>query len=195
MKKKKVLEDLYDYCRWNDSENVKNLLNKFSDFIDVLDDRGIFLRLAISGDNLEMLRSLLTYFEEKQFPRKNTEYEEAKNKLIEILENATDSVDLSPEMKQVLSPYIDFEGSEHDTLNDSFLDMDPVTFFENKNEPGSDLLNEEVLRRFNTEQISQKQIIEDVLGFNSHDITENHEDSNVELQLALVGKLNETEAH
>jgi hypothetical protein len=128
MKNKKVLEDLYDYCRWNDSKNVKKLLKKSSD-IDILDDRGIFLRLAISGNNLEILKSLLTYFEEKQFSTKNTEYHQVREKLVEILENATDSIELSPEIKEVLSPYIDFENSDHNTLNDSFSDLENLLGF------------------------------------------------------------------
>jgi hypothetical protein len=189
---------LYTFFCSNNSSNILFSLKEF-DGIDVLYQNGFFFSCAISKGNVEICKALITYFEDKQFPVKDRKYEEAKEKLIEILGNATDNVVLSPEMKKVLSPYIDFEGSEHDTLNDSFSDVDQTIFVENfnKDTASDNLLNEEVLRRFNaeTKKISQKQIIEDVLGFNSHDISKNYEDSSGELQLALVGKLNETEAH
>jgi hypothetical protein len=91
------------------------------DNIDILYENGIFFNFAISKGNVEICKALITYFEDKQFPTKSTEYQEAKDKLIEILENATDSVELSIEMKNILSSYINFEFSEDDRLNDSFF--------------------------------------------------------------------------
>jgi len=119
---------LYDFCRWNDTKKVQELLD-FSDDINILYDNGGFFDFAISKGNVEICKSLLNYFETKQFPIKNTEYQEAKEKLVEILENATDSIELSPEIKEVLLPYIDFENSEHNTLNDSFSNLEDLLVF------------------------------------------------------------------
>ena len=113
-------KNLYDFCRWNETEQVVRILNNFKD-IDVLYENGSFFDFAISKNNFEICKSLLDFFENKQFPIKDVQYQEEKNKLIEILENATDSVELSIEMKNILSPYINFESSEDDRLNDSFF--------------------------------------------------------------------------
>ena len=113
-------KNLYDFCRWNETERVVRILNNFKD-IDVLYENGSFFDFAISKNNSEICKALLDYFENKQFPVKNVQYQEEKSKLIEILENATDSVELSIEMKNILSPYINFESSEDDRLNDSFF--------------------------------------------------------------------------
>jgi hypothetical protein len=120
-------KSLYNFCGWNDTKRVQQLLDTFDD-IDILYENGSFFDFAISKGNVEICKALITYFENKQFPTKNTEYQEAKDKLIEILENATDSVDLSLEMKVVLTPYVNFESSEDDRLNDSFLDEIDIAF-------------------------------------------------------------------
>lgn len=121
-------KSLYNFCGWNDTKRAQELLDLFDD-IDILYENGVFFDLAISKGNVEICKSLLNYFENKQFPTKNTEYQEAREKLVEILENATDSIELSPEIKEVLSPYIDFENSEHNTLNDSFSNLENLLVF------------------------------------------------------------------
>lgn len=126
-------KSLYNFCGWNDTKRVQELLDLFDD-IDILYENGVFFDLAISKNNVEICKFLLSYFETKQFPIKNSKYQEAREKLVEILENATDSVELSPEIKEVLSPYIDFESSEHNTLNDSFSNLEDLLVF-NYDEP------------------------------------------------------------
>ncbi len=123
-----------DFCSANDTSSVKQMLDIF-DNIDILYDHGIFFDFAISKGNEEICNALLTYFENKQFPVKNREYEDAKKKLVEVLENATDNIDLSLEMKKVLSPYIDFEGSV-DSRDHDFDDCDlqlPISFEHDQN--------------------------------------------------------------
>jgi len=115
---------LYNYCCWNDTNQIIKILdryNKDSDEINILYENGAFLNSSISKNNFEMCKSLLDFFENKQFPIKDVQYQEERSKLIEILENATDSVELSIEMKNILSSYINFESSEDDRLNDSFF--------------------------------------------------------------------------
>ena len=183
---------LYTFFCSNNSSNILFSLKEF-DGIDVLYQNGFFFSCAISKGNVEICKALITYFEDKQFPVKDRKYEEAKEKLIEILGNATDNVVLSPEMKKVLSPYIDFEGSEHDTLNDSFSDIDQTTFIENLNKDAvsKNLLNEEILRKFDIEikQNSQIKTMENLLDFGdsgTHYQAEEHDATNIVLSGNLV---------
>ena len=112
MKKNNMYNNnLYTFFCTNNTSNIKTILEIFNE-IDVLYENGIFFEFALSkGNNVDVCKALLSYFENKQFPEKNREYEEAKGKLIEILENITSDMDISSEMQKVLSPYIDFEDS------------------------------------------------------------------------------------
>jgi hypothetical protein len=109
MKNKLYNDSLYTFCCQNNTYNTELMLKTFKE-LDVLYEEGSFFNFAISKNNIEICKALLDYFENKQFPIKDAKYEEGKNKLKEILENATDSIELSSEMKHELSPYLDFEG-------------------------------------------------------------------------------------
>ncbi len=158
---------LYDFCRWDDTKRVQELLDLFDD-IDILYENGAFFDFAISKENIEICKVLLDYFEIKQFPIKNTEYKEAKNKLIEILENATDSIELSIEMKNILSPYINFECSEDNRLNDSFFNdyhlQDQPYYEENIKTPP--IIKSKSMGYLNTDTDSSNEIID--IAFSSH---------------------------
>ena len=108
---------LYSDLRCNDTYRAKDMLNTSKD-INVLYQEGAFFRFVIKNNNVETCSALLTYFETKQFSKKNTEYQEAKEKLIEILENAICEREIPKEMKQVLSPYLDFEGDLYSRLQE-----------------------------------------------------------------------------
>lgn len=113
---------IYNFCCSDDTKYVNTLLSNFDD-IDILYKNGILFDIAIGNKNTEICKSLLEYFEEKQFAVKNDRYEKAKEKLIEILENAIDDLDIPLEMKEVLSPYINFDNSfDEDRLNNLSLD-------------------------------------------------------------------------
>ena len=150
-------KDLYDFCNWNETKYVQSVLSRFNN-LDVLYEEGILFRFAISKGNSDICGSLLKYFDEVQFPIKNKSYEEAKEKLTDILENATDGVELSQGMKEVLAPYIDFEGSIDERLNDSFLDEITIPFENetlNSSEEERNLAgNNEVVTNHNSEVIS-----------------------------------------
>ena len=109
--------DVTDYINWGDISLILTKLKEFK-YFDVLYDEGRFFSLAIEKNYCEIVKSLIQYFETKQFPIKNNEYSEAKEKLKEILEDATDSIETSAEMKQVLSPYLDFEGDLDNRLQE-----------------------------------------------------------------------------
>ena len=141
----KIQENLYSYCRWNDTEEVINILQQSSD-IDILYENGRLFDFALSENNYEICKSLLEYFENKQFPFKNKDYEEAKEKLTEILENAIDGIDLSPEMQEVLRSYVNFDNSFEDRLNDSFLNE--IDLPVEREDGNNTILTEKVLNDF-----------------------------------------------
>ena len=79
---------LYNYCCWNDTNQIIKILDKYnkdSDEINILYENGAFLNSSISKNNFEMCKSLLDFFENKQFPIKDVQYQEERSKLIEIL--------------------------------------------------------------------------------------------------------------
>ena len=68
---------MYHYCRRDYTEKAVAILEKSND-IDIFYEDGIFFKFAISKSNVKVCKSLLEYFNNKQFPVKNQGYEEAK---------------------------------------------------------------------------------------------------------------------
>lgn len=109
-------------CR-NDNKEVLALLENDTS-LDVMHDEGTFFNMSIESGYTEIVQTLLDYFNKSQlakYQNGSTEYLLLKTKIRDILEIAIEDVNLSEEMKKVLSSYIDFEGSEHGTIDD-FLD-------------------------------------------------------------------------
>ena len=189
-----INKTLYNFFCWNDIKEIKAILNTFED-VDILYKNGVFFDFAISKGNVEICKALITYFEDKQFSIKNIQYQEAKNKLQEILENITDNIDLSLEMKQILAPYIDFEGSDHDTLNDSLLDDYKVAFDEmlEKNNSNENFLTEDNLKKLNEVMENKVKTSENLISFHSapeliHRQLDHYEDpSNKDVHVSLSG--------
>lgn len=148
---------LYNFCCANETRYALIILDSFND-IDVLYKEGVFFDLAVANKNISICKALLNYFETTQFPVKNQRYEEAKEKLTEVLENATDGIELSKEMKEVLAPYIDFEDSIDERLNDSFLEDITIPFenetFNSSEEERGLVGNNEPITNHNSEVIS-----------------------------------------
>jgi hypothetical protein len=136
---------IYNFCCSNDTKYVKILLSNFDD-IDVFYKNGILFDIAISNNNIKICEALFEYFETKQFSIKNTDYDKAKEKLTEILENAIDGIDLSTEMQEVLRPYVNFDNSFEDRLNDSLLNE--IDLPVEREDGNNTILTEEVLNDF-----------------------------------------------
>ena len=177
---------LSDYIAWGDSNLVTKELSHISN-LDLFYNEGRFFNFAISENNYEICKSLIDYFENKLFPVKNDVYEEAKEKLTEILENAIDGVEVSKETQEVLSPYINFDNSFEDRLNDSFLNEInlPVEFerdkvFDEKN-GNNTILTEEVLNDFQ-EQIKIVDKSSPTYTGSTHD--NQHDNDNQEVKIA-----------
>ena len=131
--KNKLNTDLSNCLSLRKFEKVKLLLKQNINDIDVLYKDGIFFELAISKENSDILKALLNYFEENQLSKydaRSEEYIGLQKRIMDILEIVIDGVDLSPKMKEVLSSYIDFGGSE-DSREHDFESFDfnvPISF-------------------------------------------------------------------
>jgi len=110
---------LSNYCRWNDNKSVMEVLNQNLD-IDLTYNDNVYFRLAFKNNNVEMLNSLLDYYEKTQLQGdSNTlEYKVTKHKLQQVLQNAINSVDISKEMQIVLDKYLPKEEDSDQELDD-----------------------------------------------------------------------------
>ena len=96
---------LKHYCTSNKFQLIREILNDNLN-LDVLIDNGICFYFAIRHKNTDILKSLFEYFETKQYPEKNEEYEDAKKQLVDYLEEIVRDRILSPEIRKILSPYL-----------------------------------------------------------------------------------------
>jgi len=195
---------LSDRIAWNNKSLVKDILSQNKD-LDLLHKNGKFFKMAIESNSTDITEILLEYFINNQlsnYDSKSIEYYNLKKQLIEVIEVAIDEVDLLPEMKKVLSTYIDFEGSEHNSssLDEEFALEDqgkPTAFkkwysmndlhdstFDNSKE---NLLTEENLKKLSNNSSGEKpQFIEKFLGHHgTYDIKDYHSD--------LAGNLHNTD--
>jgi len=190
-KKMKDYVDLSNSISWKNKDFVQDILSK-NKSLDLLYRDGKFFNMAIETDCIDIVVSLVNYFNNYQLAKYTSgtaEYLLLKSKLRSALETAIEDIDISQGMKEVLSPYIDFEDSEHNTLNDSFSDIDQTTFIQNvdKDAASNNFLNEEVLKKFEAEQNSQTKIIENLLGFGTEEIHPQIEEHNITTNVALSG--------
>lgn len=138
------MEDLYDWCRWNDTQEILKILAKSND-IDVLYGKaerdGSFFTFAIKNSNIEVIKALLSYFEEKQFPLEKRQYADldtqnqqdqqhnrdqyqlAKNKLVEVFDEAKDMYDISEEMQELFKPYLVNQLNNRSHIRNNELDL------------------------------------------------------------------------
>lgn len=115
--------ELSNSISWKNKFFVQDVLLHNKD-LDLLYRNGKFFNMAIENNCTDISEALLEYFKKNQlgkYDSKSEEYDNLKSRLVEVIEIAIDEVNLSSEMKKVLSPYINFEGSDTDTIND-FLD-------------------------------------------------------------------------
>ncbi|MCP5378738.1 MAG: hypothetical protein H6910_06450, partial [Rickettsiaceae bacterium] len=183
--------ELSNSISWKNKDFVQDILSK-NKSLDLLYRDGKFFNMAIETDCIDIVVSLVNYFNNYQLAKYTSgtaEYLLLKSKLRSALETAIEDIDISQGMKEVLSPYIDFEDSEHNTLNDSFSDIDQTTFIQNvdKDAASNNFLNEEVLKKFEAEQNSQTKIIENLLGFGTEEIHPQIEEHNITTNVALSG--------
>ena len=184
--KDRIHSDLSNCMSLGKFEKAQKLLKDYPDSLDIIYKDGVFFDLAITKNNLEMLKTLLKYAEDNLVDRPQ---------LKDILNNIINEDDLSPGMKQILTPYIDFEGSQHNTLNDSFLDDYKVAFDEmlEKNNSNENFLTEDNLKKLNEVMENKVKTSENLISFHSapeliHRQLDHYEDpSNKDVHVSLSG--------
>ena len=142
---------------WKNEYLVQEILNNNKN-LDIMFEDGVLFQMSIDNGSSDILKTLLKYFENTQYPVKDQVYKGAKEKLTGILESAIDEIELPKEIKEVLAPYIDFEDSIDERLNDSFLEEITIPFENetlNSSEEERNLAgNNEVVTNHNSEVIS-----------------------------------------
>ena len=116
MKYEEEYTNLSNAIRWGNQSMLLDTLDKNSD-LDLTYKEGKFFILAVEDNNIKIVEPLLGYFNNNQLAKYtmgSIEYLLLKNKMRDILEIAIEDVSLSEEMKEILSPYINSEGSHYD---------------------------------------------------------------------------------
>ena len=168
--------------------------------IDVTYNEGEFFIIGIKQNSTDIVKALLDYFKQNQLTNYGISKVEDMSKedqlltikIRNILDVATQDVELSREMKEILSPYIDFEGSEHsnsiledDKIDNDFILKDQAKFTTFKRSHSADdfnnstfdnskenLLTEENLKRFSNDLSEEKfKFIENVSGHHNYQDT------------------------
>lgn len=147
---------LSNYCRWNDNKSVMELLNQSLD-IDLTYNDNIYFRLAFKNNNVEMLNSLLEYYEKTQLEvdTNSLEYKIAKHKLQTILQDAINSFDVSKEMQVILDKYLPKEEDSNQELDD--LEDIQLPYFSNNS--ASAELTEDNLKRLDEHHNQDLEIV------------------------------------
>ena len=90
--------------------------------VDLLEDGGRRIKLAIKSKNVELVGFLFQYFKDNQlseYPDVQS-YESVilRNKIRSAIEGVLDRVTLSKKMQDMLSQYVNFDSDEHDDAQD-----------------------------------------------------------------------------
>jgi hypothetical protein len=105
---------LYNYIRRNDLKGVEDILY-YNDRLDVVSEKKYF-NMAISNQNVQIVEVLINYFNNVQLVKHKHNQIEClllKKQLHDVLEYAVEDVEISEEMKKLLSPYLEF-GDDND---------------------------------------------------------------------------------
>lgn len=105
---------LYNYCCWLDCEKTTELLEQYPNEIDLTYNEGRMFRLAISGESSELVNILLSFYKETQLKGdiESVEYKKANYMLRNILQEAEESFEITPEIYKVIEPYLSTEESD-----------------------------------------------------------------------------------
>lgn len=124
-----IKDDLYDYCRWNQPDNLKKVLENSSAKVDITFDDGQLFKTAISSGCVKILQTLLQYYEE-HFLNSETLSKESVNLRVNfesILENAVDTYGATSEIKSLLEGKSYIAGNEESDEYDNSHSQDTVS--------------------------------------------------------------------
>lgn len=111
---------LVDRVCWKDLDLIDDILRDNDDLNLTYQDGRLFV-LSVENGSVEIVKTLLTYFENNQlnkYPNNSKEYWALKHSLRHILERAVTGVNITKEMKDTLAPYVDFEEEKASTKSD-----------------------------------------------------------------------------
>jgi succinate dehydrogenase flavin-adding protein (antitoxin of CptAB toxin-antitoxin module) len=116
-------QKLSTYICWNNNYSLKWVSDvlKSDESLDVMQDDGKLFWVSIELGNIEITKALLDYFEEHQLSKYQediAEYHLLKCKMRDILEVAIEDVELTKEMEELLSKYIDFSDENEERENE-----------------------------------------------------------------------------
>ena len=108
---------LWNACQSNFLNSVIRILKEHPKEFDLTEDEGICFFYALKHNNIEMLTSLLDYYNQKELEGRDydsMEYKVSKMKLRDTLKENSDHplVKLSPEIKEIIKPYVESQCSE-----------------------------------------------------------------------------------
>jgi len=115
---------LSEYISWDDNNKVRDMLDRHID-IDLIYDDGIFFKLAVKHNNVQIVEVLLKYLDSttlQDLEIDNIEYKVVKNKISVILQDAENSFEVSEEMQQIIAPYL--PNDDEDSQADNFSEDD-----------------------------------------------------------------------
>lgn len=180
---------ILNYCCWNQNDHVVRLL-KQSD-IDVMYKSGVYFTQAIRNNNIDMLNTLLEYYEKTQLrgdPENQYAIPLAKHKLQIILQEAVNTFDISEEMQAVLNQYLP---TEEDSDQEQDIEDIVIPFFNKSDEDIKHTeLTEDNLKKLSAVENNQIKSIEDLMGFNFETAPDSDHHKNNDQTLDLVGKDN-----
>jgi hypothetical protein len=122
--------DLANRVTWGNESLIKDSLSNLS--LDLLSYKeGKLFVLAINSGNSKVLKLLLDYFHENQlgeYKEGSTEYMTLKKHLHAVLETAIEDEEISEEMRELLSEYINFNDTSSESAREELLKMDNDEF-------------------------------------------------------------------
>lgn len=100
---------LSNYCRWNDNKSIIQFFNK-NDEVNMMYNEGIFFKFAFKHENSNMLHTLLDFYYDQYdldqpIENYNFEQKEKKYNLLQVLQDCTETYDLSEEIEKTLQEY------------------------------------------------------------------------------------------
>ena len=152
MKNKKINSEISDYCSLNKFEKAKEILKICIGDIDLTYKNGIYFVFAIKYNNVDMLNTLLTYYENTQLQDSpyTLKYWTAVNKLQIILQDAVDTFDISEEIQMVLDKYLPNEEASDQMLGEDENTMHILVENNFQNKAKALELTEDNLKKFET---------------------------------------------
>lgn len=124
--KERLMPMVFQCCLWNDVRGVSDVLKQCPELVDLYEKNGGVFTVAISKDSVELLRTLIEFYEDTKLQGDPSarEYKVALHNLREMIETALEqSGKASEEIREITSKYI-VEPVYSDAEDSDFNDAD-----------------------------------------------------------------------